>query len=366
MVGAGGLGVVYEAVPLAGEGRFAVKLLRRELCAEPAVVARFLDEAQASARVDHPGVLRAIAHGRAEDGTPYLVMPLLEGESLSALMNRGPVAVPQATGIVLAILDALGAAHAAGVVHRDLKPDNVYLARTATGGQAVRLLDFGLARVVDAAGGLARRTRTGVLLGTPGYMSPEQMQNAKTADSRADLWSVGVMFFEMLAGSRAYSADNEFERMSKVLIEPPPVLSVIAPEYAHFDPFFARALAREPSRRFADAAEMSAAVTLTLTNGAAGNAAVPRPSAPAPAGKPLAQTVELAVATATTAPFGGVATAVSPGAGRASVATSTLDDSQAVRIVTLPPRGFSLAALLGVAGAAWLLGLGVGYLLGAR
>ncbi len=393
LVGAGGIGVVYEAAPLAGDGRLAVKLLRRELCDDEVVVARFLGESAASARIDHPGVVHALGQGRAEDGTPYLVMPLLAGEPLSRTMNRGRLPVQRATAITTALLDTLAVAHAAGVVHRDLKPDNVFLVEGAGGRDEVRILDFGLARVIDVAGGATRRTSTGMLLGTPGYMSPEQVRNAKEAGPLTDLYSVAVMLFEMLVGARAYPAANEFERMTKVLTEAPPSIARAAPHYAHWEPFFARALAKEPRERFPDAPAMRVALeqvasglelapvslaspspsALAAAAGATASvASVPVASAP---GAPLPAAASVSVApvpvgpaparvpSATTGPFGGVHTAVSPGAAPAGAAGDAGPD---VRIVTAAPRGFSLAALLAVALAAWLMGLLAGYVLGSR
>jgi len=405
LVGAGGIGVVYEAAPLAGDGRLAVKLLRRELCDDEVVVARFLGESAASARIDHPGVVHALGQGRAEDGTPYLVMPLLAGEPLSRTMNRGRLPVQRATAITAALLDTLAVAHAAGVVHRDLKPDNVFLVEGAGGRDEVRILDFGLARVIDVAGGATRRTSTGMLLGTPGYMSPEQVRNAKEAGPLTDLYSVAVMLFEMLVGARAYPAANEFERMTKVLTEAPPSIARAAPHYAHWEPFFARALAKEPRERFPDALAMRVALeqvasglelapvslaspspsALAAAAGATASvASVPvasAPGAPLPAASvsvapvPVGPAASVSVApvpfgpalarvpSATTGPFGGMHTAVSPGAAPAGAAGDAGPD---VRIVTAAPRGFSLAALLAVALAAWLMGLLAGYVLGSR
>ena len=290
-IGSGGLGLVFEAESLQGEGRCAIKLLRREFCDEQEIVERFLTEALAGARIDHPGVTKVYEAARAEDGTPYLVVELLQGRPLSARMNRGRVPVEQAAPIAHSILDALGAAHAAGVVHRDLKPDNVFLAQDASGTIVVKLLDFGLSRVMDAAGGMQRKTRTGMLLGTPGYMSPEQVRNSKDADERSDLWSVGIIFYEMLTATPAFQAENEFARITQVLTNDPAPIEQVAPQYAHWGPFFQRALAREPADRFQSAQEMAAALLAVAREGhmpehhfQAIPASTLMPSAPPPAG----------------------------------------------------------------------------------
>ncbi len=267
LIGAGGLGLVFEAEGLHGEGRFAIKLLRREFCEDAQIVDRFLAEALVGARIDHPGVAKVHAAERAEDGTPYLLVELLTGHPLTDRMNAGRLPVEQAAPIVHAVLLAVAAAHAMGVVHRDLKPDNIFLARNPSGGVDIKVLDFGLSRVIDAAGGVARKTRTGMLLGTPGYMSPEQIRDVKQADLRADLWSVGIIFYEMLTGRPAFEAENEFARITKVLTEDPVPIEQVAPQYAHWAPFFRRALAREPAERFQSATEMADALMTVAREG---------------------------------------------------------------------------------------------------
>ena len=266
-IGSGGLGIVYEAQPTRGEGSVAVKLLRQEMCHEQQIVERFVNEANASMRVQHPGIVKVYEAARAEDGTPYLVMELLHGEALFDRMSRGRLPVEQAAPIVHEVLMVLQAAHAAGVVHRDLKPENIFLLRTADGHVQVKVLDLGIARVLDAAGGLSRRTRTGMLLGTPGYMSPEQASNAKGADLRTDLWSVGVILYEMLTGICAFEADNEFARLVAVLHQSPRPIEEVAPQYAHWKPFFQRALARDLTLRFQSAKEMADALVAVSRGG---------------------------------------------------------------------------------------------------
>jgi eukaryotic-like serine/threonine-protein kinase len=272
LIGEGGLGVVYEGQGSAGEQR-AIKILRREFCDEKEIVDRFLSELKASARIEHPGVARIYEAVCAVDGTPYLVMDLVSGETLADRMNRGRVSVEQAAGIVVSILRALGPAHAVGVIHRDLKPGNIFVVGDPQSATEIRIVDFGIALVMDAAGGMQRKTRTGMLLGTPGYMSPEQIRSTKHADQRADLWSVGILFYELLTSRPAFEADNEFERITKVLGSPPTPIETIAPQYAHWGPFFARALAQSIEQRFQSAAEMAEAVISVARHGQ-----LPRPS----------------------------------------------------------------------------------------
>ena len=212
-----------------------------------AALKMFQDEARLVARLTHPGIVQVFDFG-VEAGRSYLVMELLEGQPLAQRMNRGRIPVEQATAITIRILQALEAAHTAGVVHRDLKPGNVVMVGDPVHGSDVKLLDFGIALVVDAAGGAHRKTRTGMLLGTPGYMSPEQIQSIKQADARADLWSVGVIFYEMLTGERAFPANNEFARITKVLSGEPEPIGKVAPHFAHWEPFFRKALALDPGK----------------------------------------------------------------------------------------------------------------------
>ncbi|MGH7282016.1 MAG: serine/threonine-protein kinase [Polyangiaceae bacterium] len=270
VLGSGGMGRVYAAEPVAGGARIALKMLLGEFLADKNVVERFLDEGRTVQRLAHPNVVRVLDTGSAEDGTPFIAMELLEGETLGALTaiaqtGDGPVVTKKlppdrAVGIMHAILAALGAAHSIGVVHRDLKPDNVFLPAGAA-PNAAKILDFGVAKVVDAAGGAGTRTRTGMLLGTPGYMSPEQIKNAKMVDHRSDLFSAAVLFYEMLSGQSPFPAANEFAKLVIILNEEPRPIESLEPTLAQLAPFFARALLKERDQRFQSAHEMANALT---------------------------------------------------------------------------------------------------------
>jgi eukaryotic-like serine/threonine-protein kinase len=377
VLGAGGLAVVYEAEGQQGEGLRAIKILRPEFCEEPGVVQRFLDEASTAARIDHPGVARIYEAVRAEDSTPYLVMEVLRGQPLTARMNRGRMPVEQSAPVAHALLLALAAAHQAGVIHRDLKPDNIFLEREESGEVKVKVLDFGIARVLDAAGGLGRKTRTGMMLGTPGYMSPEQVKNTKDADHRADLWAVGVLFYEMLTGVPAFAAENDYARVTAVLFGEPAPIQQVAPQYAHWAPFFQRALAREPAERFQSAQEMADAL---LTVAREGHMPVPSQhfgNIPMSDFSPIVlgdAPTELAAALAATSPnpviaaapqppvFASVNTAVSavPGA----LQNASAPPAPLVQVVR-PRRGVSVGLTIAIAVVTLLIGLGAGYLLGA-
>jgi serine/threonine protein kinase len=257
-VGDGGMGEVYAAEPVDGGQRVAIKLLRPEFLGEPTVLARFLEEGSLCTRLIHPNIARMLECASAEDGSPYLVMELLEGVPLSAyLQNGGRIPLAQAVPILQGILAGLAAAHAQGVVHRDLKPDNVFLTRGADGTFVVKVLDFGIAKVMDAAGGMGSRTRTGMLLGTPAYMSPDQVRSAKDVDARTDLWAAGVMFYEMLTGRVAFPAPTEYARLAAVLSAEPEPIERVDPAFAPLSRFVVRALKKNRDERFGSALEMA-------------------------------------------------------------------------------------------------------------
>ncbi len=334
LLGEGGMGAVYEAQGLSGEGVRAVKVLHPEFVDEEHVLQRFFAEAQAAQSLQHPNVAQIFEQNRAEDGTPYLVMELLQGMPLSSLAKPGqPTPAGVVVPLILAVLSALSAAHQRGVVHRDLKPDNIFVVADGRGGQTAKVLDFGIAKVMDAAGGMGSKTKTGILLGTPGYMSPEQIKNAKGVDARSDLWSVGIILYEMLSGQEVFPADNEFTRLTMVLTQEVRPIAQVAPQLAAFGPFFQRALSKEPSTRFQSADEMARALA----------ALVPAQAAP-PAGAPRAAshmgTVALNLAdappqTAQPQPFGAAPSQVSPQARAAANAATTALPASAF----LPPQG---------------------------
>lgn len=375
VLGQGGLAVVFEAESLEGGGRAAVKILRSEFGDNQDVVQRFLNEVRASARVDHPGIARVYEAVRAADGTPYLVMELLSGEPLANRMNRGRVPVEQAAGIVQNILRALSAAHASGVIHRDLKPGNVFLVGDAVNGSEVKVLDFGISLVLDAAGGMHRKTRTGMLLGTPGYMSPEQIKDIKRTDARCDLWACGILFYELLTGVPAFEAENEFARVTKVLTSDPTPIENVAPQYAHWGPFFRRALARDPAQRFQTAYEMAQAVESVARSGQ-----MPAPVQPAPETFQGAHLASVPPPQYPSAPPGHFASSPppSPGApprfgGDTAVSAGLPGGAQpshppppAVQVVSVPKHGVSvpLPLALIIALIALMLGFAAGLFVG--
>ena len=263
MLGEGGMGVVHEAlIDGRADQRIAVKMLHDEMAANPAVVERFLAEGDVCRRLDHPGILRVHDVGH-ERGVPYLVMDLLLGRSLIEYTEHHQrLPVNFAVTVIAGVLHALDYAHSMGIVHRDLKPENVFLVPGQDGQYHTKLLDFGIAKCIDAAGGARRKTATGVLLGTPGYMSPEQVKGARNVDHRADLWAIGVMFYEMITGVSPFPSDgddpnNIWGLISAVLTKEPKALSTHDPHFAPFDAFILKALAKDITRRYETAREMS-------------------------------------------------------------------------------------------------------------
>ena len=278
LLGEGGMGAVFEADSLRGEGKRAIKLLHQEFSKEEQILQRFFAEAQTSQSLNHPNIARVYESARAEDGTPYLVMELLTGQPLSAWIDSGQAISPQqAAPIVYGVLQALHLAHQRRVIHRDMKPDNLFMTRDASGQYVVKVLDFGIAKVMDAAGGMGNKTRTGVLLGTPGYMSPEQIKNSKAVDARSDLWAVGIIFYEMLTQQIPFHAENEFARLTAVLTDEATPIEKTAPHLVAWSGFFRKALAKEPGDRFQTAEEMGNALMATARGGAVSNPAVAAP-----------------------------------------------------------------------------------------
>ncbi len=276
VIGSGGMGTVFESMSPDDGRAVAVKLLASDHREDAEVKARFLDEGRTCQRLIHPNIVRVFDVAEAEDGTPYIVMELLEGVPLSAYTRSGVrVPVAQAATILQGILAGLGAAHAQGIVHRDLKPENVVLARELSGTFTAKILDFGIAKVMDVAGGMGSKTRTGVLLGTPAYMSPEQIKNSKDVDPRSDLWSAGVMLYEMLTGRVAFPAPTEYARLSAVLNSTPPPLETIDPQLGRLSAFVQLAMQKDRAQRYQTALEM--ARSLAGAMGTEATAAGPSP-----------------------------------------------------------------------------------------
>jgi eukaryotic-like serine/threonine-protein kinase len=248
-IGEGAMGTVYRAVHPAIGRHVAIKVMTPKLFDEPESVKRFVAEARAVAAIRHPGIVDVFGFGRLPDRRTYLVMEWLEGSSLAARMQQSKLDVAEACDMIRQIARALEAAHAKGIVHRDLKPENVFVQHIEDEKAQCKLLDFGLAKVTNQEDGLVARTRTGQLLGTPLYMSPEQCKS-KGVDHRTDIYALGCMAYEMVCGRVPFDCDNVAELISAHLVSEPPKPSTIKPDISPIlDKLLLRMIAKDPDER---------------------------------------------------------------------------------------------------------------------
>lgn len=233
-LGEGGMGEVWSALHLITGKRVALKALKADKAARPELVHRFFREARAATAVTHPNVV-AVHDVLSYAGAPVMVMELLEGESLAELLRReGTLELSRLAALLVPIVSAVGTAHARGIVHRDLKPENIFLVRAAGGAALPKVLDFGIAKLTyDDAAGPAALTRTGSMVGTPFYMSPEQASGEKDFDHRCDVWALGVICFEALSGSRPFEGDNFGQVFKRIITEPARSLGALRPDLPH-------------------------------------------------------------------------------------------------------------------------------------
>lgn len=261
VLGRGGMGVVVAARRVHLGDLVAMKILLPGYGKSPDLVARFLREGRAAARLRSERVARVFDVDTLEDGVPYMVMELLEGEALDAkLAASGPLPVPQAVELVLQACEALAEAHTMGVIHRDLKPSNLFVVTGPDGTPCIKLLDFGISKVREATIEAPLTSADGIV-GSPGYMSPEQIANASDVDARTDIWALGVIVHELVAGRRPFVADGLTSLLMRIVSEPPPDLSEAAPGTpAWLARTVARCLRKRADERFADVAELAAAL----------------------------------------------------------------------------------------------------------
>lgn len=310
-IGEGGMGTVYEGENQRIGRRVAIKVLHAQVAAMPEFVERFEREARAAARIGSPHVCDVLDLGDLPSGDRYIVMEYLDGVSFEdRLVERGKLTPAQLAPIAFELLEGLGTMHVARVIHRDLKPANVFLAKMAGGrGEVVKILDFGVAKLLPFGGEVGTMTQTGTMMGTPLYMSPEQARGARDVDGRTDIYAASVMFYRALAGKLPYNADTLNELLFKIVLEDPRPLREVAPE---IDEVFAgiihKGLARDLEQRFVSArayqeaiaawgrsqGRQSLAFALTLSSEPPGPlppAAPSQPSGTARAARPVANAV---------------------------------------------------------------------------
>jgi eukaryotic-like serine/threonine-protein kinase len=257
----GGMGAILRCHQLAHGRDVAVKVLHPELNEQPEHAARFVREAVSASRLDHPNCVRVLGYGEwqpdvDEPAVMYLVMELLAGRELSSLLVA-PIEPLRAIDYAQQIVAALTHAHERGVVHRDLKPENVLVTRAPDGREVLKLLDFGIAKLSESAGGLPRLTQKGCVFGTPVYMSPEQA-NGLDVDTRADLYSLGVILYEMASGRLPYRGDDLVELMHRQVKDPPDPMPTWVP--ARLRAIVLRLMAKNPDDRYPSAIAVHAAL----------------------------------------------------------------------------------------------------------
>jgi serine/threonine-protein kinase len=261
VLGVGGMGVVVAATHVHLDDRVALKLPLPATLGDPSAVARFIEEARAASRIKSGHVARVLDVGTLENGSPYIVMECLQGIDLSVrLQQHGPLAALEAVDLVLQACEALAQVHALGMVHRDVKPSNLFCSQEADGRPFVKLLDFGISTPLASTGGDAIALPEGAVLGSPHYMSPEQLRTPAEVDHRTDIWSLGVVLYELLAGRTPFEAPS-IAKLVRAVEGPPPSLCAARRDVSPaLDHVVARCLEADRGRRFASIRELAVAL----------------------------------------------------------------------------------------------------------
>lgn len=261
VLGAGGMGVVVQATHLELQEKVAVKFLHPEALESPEAAARFLREARVAVKIRSENVARVIDVGRLDNGAPYMVMEYLEGEDLAAQIQRGALPVATAADYVIQACAAMAEAHKAGVVHRDLKPANLFVVQRSDGSAVVKVLDFGISKLSVPDLSEAGLTKTATMMGSPFYMSPEQMRSARDVDVRTDIWALGVILFELLTASNAFGGTSLPELVANIMTSSPRDLGKLRPEVPEeLRAIVFRCLEKDPEKRFQTVADLAQAL----------------------------------------------------------------------------------------------------------
>jgi serine/threonine-protein kinase len=254
VLGRGATSVVMQAMHLQLHQPVAIKFLRPDVLEHPRVIQRFLREAQAAVRLRSEHVARVLDVGALDDGPPYMVLEYLEGADLASF-PRSQLTIGSIVDLILQACEALSEAHALGIVHRDIKPANFFVTRYADGALLLKVLDFGISKIRTTGEPL---TAPQIAMGTPAYMSPEQMRSPHDVDHRSDLWSLGVVLYELLQGAPPFLGDTLSSLVLEIANDPLPKLTVRLP--GDLDAVVYRCLEKDPARRFQDAAELASAL----------------------------------------------------------------------------------------------------------
>ncbi|MCE7892228.1 MAG: serine/threonine protein kinase, partial [Sorangiineae bacterium PRO1] len=261
VLGEGGMGVVVAATHLELGERVAVKFLHPDAVENEEVAQRFVREARAAVKIKSEHVARIIDVGRMDNGSPYMVMEYLAGHDLSEEKHAAELGIEDAIDYVIQACDAMAEAHAAGIVHRDLKPANLFLTERADGMGLVKVLDFGISKMTQPDPASLSLTKTATAMGSPLYMSPEQMRSAKTVDHRTDIWSLGVILFELLAKTTPFTGTSLPELCAAILADSPRNLRELRPEVSEeLEKVVLKCLERDPARRYQNVAELASAL----------------------------------------------------------------------------------------------------------
>jgi serine/threonine-protein kinase len=266
VLGRGGMGTVYAGVQPVIEKHVAIKLLNAQFSAEAGLVRRFVDEARAVNRIRHANIIDIFSFGQIADGRHYFVMEYLEGSTLGERMEKGDLSGDDMPAFLTQICDALDAAHGENIVHRDLKPENVWIVTPKRGKPFVKLLDFGIAKLLSA--GERSTTQTGMVMGTPHYMSPEQC-HGKAVDHRTDIYAMGVMLYQLYSGRLPFTGDTFAEILAKQIVDTPEPPSKYAQIPAELDKLIMKCLAKDPAARPQSAKELGMTLASILAGAAA-------------------------------------------------------------------------------------------------